>query len=743
MDNIRIIMPTDKSGGYRFAAEEFASLAMAVTGCSLPLTECDDGVSDLVLIGSDAVNSVVEELLLAGKIPSFSFRFSSDDYEIVSHNIGSRRVLILAGGRLRSTIYAVYTYFERYLGCRWFWDGDIIPRADALPMEGISLTESPRFEYRGLRYFAHRALHRFQAEHWDLEDWKREIRWMLKKRLNLFMLRIGTDDLFQRAFPNDAAYPPDEGIANPGKRGYNERTTAWPLKYRGELREQILKYAFERDLMHPEDCGTITHWYSPTPRDFMLKVKPETFVQAGKQYTGNIETLVWDIRKPENFDRYMHLTDTHAREFGRPELFHTIGFAERMFSNDREVNMRMKQHIYNKTSEYIERKYPGSKLLVASWDMWCKYTDDEVRALTARLNPANTIFLDYTSDTVQYNNFRRWGLMGKFPYIIGIFHGFSRNSEIRGNYSLTDKCISDVEDDGMCKGLIFWPELSHSDTFMLEYFTSNAWSPSHISQDERIERFCRDRYGEHADIFAKIWRAILPVASLMHWSMDDENYDDPFELWTFPERVLEMHEQGKDFCKKFDLKKLDAYRQSVADMLSSLALLTPITEQEARDIIDIARTAIGRYTHGALLAALYTEDKSTLDKCKASVMSLTEIMWELLTTSEEYSMLATCNRMARTHKINPAFHETIKQNASNFYHRSCYMEQVRSLYIPELEIIFDWIKAGKPDTASYRERLATVYEHYEKTPLDELAQHERFEQSEVLKKAENAIKCKL
>ena len=35
---------------------------------------------------------------------------------------------------------------------------------------GMDVVETPRFRYRGLRYFAHRGLHRFQAEHWDLDD---------------------------------------------------------------------------------------------------------------------------------------------------------------------------------------------------------------------------------------------------------------------------------------------------------------------------------------------------------------------------------------------------------------------------------------------------------------------------------------------------------------------------------------------------------------------------------------------
>ena len=58
-----------------------------------------------------------------------------------------------------------------------------------------------QFEWRATRYFAHRGLRRFSAEMWGPEDWKREIDWLLKNRLNLFFFRLGMDDLFQKAFP--------------------------------------------------------------------------------------------------------------------------------------------------------------------------------------------------------------------------------------------------------------------------------------------------------------------------------------------------------------------------------------------------------------------------------------------------------------------------------------------------------------------------------------------------------------
>ena len=86
-----------------------------------------------------------------------------EGYAIHSTILKGHNALLLWGGRGRSTLYAVYRYFEVYLGCKWFWDGDKLPKADSLPLENIHLTENTKFLYRGTRYFAHRGLLRLEA----------------------------------------------------------------------------------------------------------------------------------------------------------------------------------------------------------------------------------------------------------------------------------------------------------------------------------------------------------------------------------------------------------------------------------------------------------------------------------------------------------------------------------------------------------------------------------------------------
>jgi hypothetical protein len=197
---LKIFVPS-KTGILRIAADEFASLWRQVTGQELSVTADADDCEDLIVLGSDAVNAFAFRKIMDKTIRDFAVTTGGDDYDIVSAADNGRKLLFLAGGRPRALLYAVYRFFELRADCRYFWDGDIMPKRQSIDISGLDIHEKPRFEYRGLRYFAHRSLNRFQAEHWDFAEWKQEIDWILKKRMNLFMLRHHLD---RQSHPMDA-----------------------------------------------------------------------------------------------------------------------------------------------------------------------------------------------------------------------------------------------------------------------------------------------------------------------------------------------------------------------------------------------------------------------------------------------------------------------------------------------------------------------------------------------------------
>ena len=726
---ITVFYPRAAHTAYKIAAEIFASLASEVSSavCELRLDNEDASLDSdaVVYIGADGVNNKVASLYLERKIDDFGFKYNTDAYRIFTKEIDGTPSLFLAGARPRATIYAVYRYFEKFIGCRWFWDGDRIKKGE-LQLSGIDLLESPRFEYRGLRYFAHRSLHRFQAEHWNLEDWKAEIDWILKKRLNMFMLRIGLDDIFQKAFPDVVPYPSlDEPYSDAGIN-HHDRTPFWSLEYRGNLRKCLLKYAFERDLIHPEDCGTVTHWYSRTPKVYLEKVKPRLL--CGPKYNGEPTGQTWDVLDDENLKNYFKLTDTHIKEYGRADIFHTIGLAERSFSSDPEVNMRLKLYVYRRISAYLKENYPGVPLFIASWDIWA-HKPEEARRLFAELDPNQAILLDYTSDSMTENNFTNWDVIGKFPWVFGIFGGYEPDNELRGFYELMNSRLSLAKADNMCRGMILWPELSHGDTLATEYLAYNAWENDTPSPEALVDKYCRDRYAEgEAGKMRDIWRDFMPILGMRSWcpiNSIDMNFSQNTFVW-LEERA--KFEEGEYNYYGRSPEDGAAHQAEAQRVLSALAQIEPKDEMQERDLFDIARTVISRYLDCAIrLSELcyLGGEKSKTESAMHSARSLMVCLSDLLSMHSDFSLLDTLEGLEATAPINPRFERTLKENAAGYYCRSYIAENARELYLPELDIIFDEVRRALENCApinreAIKARIAQNTARFKNTPLAEM-----------------------
>ena len=717
--SILIVRPQGGHKAYEAAAEAFRDLCHAVTGV-LPGIVTDQAAIQalpahpdlqIAVIGGDETNLLAREY--GGEVP---VRVGTDDYGVFSATLRGHDALLLWGGRGRSTLYAVYRYFENCLGCRWFWDGDRIPKRKELPFRNVSLVEKTDKLYRGTRYFAHRGLHRFQAEHWNLEDWKREIDWLLKKRLNLLMLRIGQDDLFQKAFPDLVPYPSATDALPFEGDGFNDRTLFWDLQFRGDLRKQVLQYAKDRDLLTPEDCGTMTHWYSRTPVEFLEKKRPSLLSQPRGTNYNQATGLVWDIRKEENLDDYFRLTDTHVREYGQAGLFHTIGLAERLFSADRQENLQLKKLTYRLLCRRLREKYPGSKLLLTSWDLWMFYTPEEVRELLTQLDPEQVVLFDYTSDSARESNLQTWGVENRFPYVFGIFHAYQPSNEIRGDYQMLTQRLNRIKDDPFCKGVVLWPELSHGDPFMIEFFARNAWEVSGKPVEEQLADFCRDRY-THGEEMRELWERVLPLAPLMSWSKYQE-VTPWVETDVFCRGVYTL-DFGRDEPRFDDyLRALEAHRLSSAEALEGLAELIPHADpMERRDCMDLARTVITRYLNGICLHLCRTYGKGQVDRLCDTLLELTSLYAALLAGEEEYSLYHTLEKLKETAPVNPAFAPTLKRNCDNLYCRSAVYECVQELYLPELECLTAMLRGGTYDKSALMAQCKKNQQTFEQAEL--------------------------
>lgn len=71
--SILILKPNQGHIAYTGAAETFRDLYQKVIGKEIPITETDDGISDLIVIGSDSVNDFLMREVLDLNIKKFRY----------------------------------------------------------------------------------------------------------------------------------------------------------------------------------------------------------------------------------------------------------------------------------------------------------------------------------------------------------------------------------------------------------------------------------------------------------------------------------------------------------------------------------------------------------------------------------------------------------------------------------------------------------------------------------------------
>lgn len=128
----------------RYAAEELASMLNQISGASFESHECAADAPELAMVvGPGPVAAkFFPEVELA--------RFGGEEY--VVRTKGGR--LLLAGGRPRGTLYAIYRFLQDELGVRYYapWFTHV-PKRASLSLGSLNLRGKPAFEYRDPFWF--------------------------------------------------------------------------------------------------------------------------------------------------------------------------------------------------------------------------------------------------------------------------------------------------------------------------------------------------------------------------------------------------------------------------------------------------------------------------------------------------------------------------------------------------------------------------------------------------------------
>ena len=740
------ILIDEKNPTHKIASGEFNRIYQAVTGKSLPVISEDDEKSDLIVLGSDNDNLFVHFLVMHNGIRIPKAKVMSDEYEFIYCEKNGRKIQILAGGRPRSLLYAVYRFFEITAGCRYFWDKDIIPENSNLQLFGLKKYEKPRFKYRGMAYCPHRSLKRFQPEQWEYEDWVKEIDYVLKKRFNTFWMRLGIEDIFMKAFPGIVEDPRYECPGAP-VHSYDDRRLLHPVSWKAQLRKKVMQYAFERDLLHPEEAGAFTHWDTYTPQSFLDKVNP-TLMNDATNAKLDKRHIHLDISEDINLDYYFRVTKASIDNYGRPEIFYVRGISERICSTSHEENIKFKIYCYKRIIAKLRTEYPYAEIWFHSWDLMCnKWTPSDVRDLLNVIdNDPNIHMLSFTNDVeAGMNAITEWGVPHNFPYILGFFVANMPDSEIQGNFDMMENRLAIALKDPCCHGLVLWPEASHVDNFIQEYISVNAWEEGYEKADDFVERFCEARYPlPLQEKMKKIWHNALAI------------YRKRRKIYRDPNNLISGHRLNAQLGCSYIFDERDIIRsrncfnnyfpplENAETLFQEFALLIKnVTLEEfiKQDIRDLAKSVLLCCTECTFAATVLLMEFWRNERTQTAKEKLLEVLKlrkeylflyaELLAAHKENSlydsMLAVIHSPAGDH--NPEVEEILKGNADNTYCRGHIAELAKYCYIPEGDVFCQWVEESlekgfegrwkKPEIFTIKRK--EISQKFMDTPLAEMA----------------------
>ena len=169
-----------------FAANELARYCESIFDVALKRRPMPDGMGahTIVLTREGKLSDVPEGL------PAAARALGSDGFAVRTFD----KQIVFAGGSPRATLFAIYTFLERHVGCRWYYPDpadQIVPKRDPQVLErliaaGISMSERPDFPFRMREFRDVRPM----VEGTD-ERIIQQIDWWAKLRMNCFLINFG------------------------------------------------------------------------------------------------------------------------------------------------------------------------------------------------------------------------------------------------------------------------------------------------------------------------------------------------------------------------------------------------------------------------------------------------------------------------------------------------------------------------------------------------------------------------
>ena len=473
------------------SAKELIKYVEKISGCIMPLLYENDGrINEFdykVLIGTGETSGLIKSFIDNGNFILSDEKPGLDGFAVKT--IGN--CLVLGGSNKRGTIYSVYHLLETYMKVGFFWDGDSIHKNCDIILPEIDLFERPAFRYRYSKSASECNAEYNYTHWWEFDEWKNEIDWMMKNKINVFVMNSGKPYVLKLVF-EELGLPHD------------------PIIEEDKIRMIITKEIFEYCNML--GIETVNSLPPIEVSHEILKKHPELDYYSAKWSDTSEDSpegppvylFPWDALGKKILAEY---TRIWRQTYGTTNMFvGTTPCESEVFLDDRqkigEIFSSAPKHQY----EALKSGYEDATIIFDGWIM--RYSPQHVWDIDGVLKD----FIDNMPEekSILLDLWPEWRLGGplinekKFKYIknrkfiLTFLNEFGGNDYLHGCYKTMIDAVKNLTVNEYAKNCVGVGNSTEVMYFNVNYYDLMfrlAWNPNTITRDEFIYAQAERRYG--------------------------------------------------------------------------------------------------------------------------------------------------------------------------------------------------------------------------------------------------------
>jgi len=580
----------------------------------------------IVLLGSPETNPLIRELADEGML---NFDGVRNDGFVLKGIAGEIPTLVIGGIVPKGTLNGTYDYLQRFCRCGFFQDGDYVPRSGAFPVADVDLVSNPRFSCRMYSTFGDGlvVLPKYTHRYWDAAEYKRNIDWWAKRKLNGhdLMAYCGTvGGFFEKTAQEVFDLQPASAEIAIGQ--YYPEAWDWSPEHREDIAKGAIEYG--------RSVGVKANYW------IRLGDVPDRFAK----------------RHPEH--RYSVNGEVDASDPAAAELTEKfVGRIIEKFGTDHHYSVGLPQgygSARNRTAAETIRVLteidPDVELIrIDGWDM-ARWPSGQTRGFLDTL-PKDLVNIADNSENMrgQPPFYQKVNYFEGHQWAFALIHDWSGNEWLHGDLSEVLHSVRSIANDPRADNCVGFRMMPHSvavNTLFWQFISELSWNPDDVTVEEFLRDYATRRYGEGSA--ERMYNVLQLEAAAMGLFGSDAPivYYRQGQLPTTTRTSMEIQDQELAaglFGQALEIALEEAPHQIGNKLYEN-------------DVVDLARMALGCSVDVKLadfVRAAGAGDAVLAEGLASDAMRALEQIRDIFSTREDYSLVKQIDRIMSVAGTNP------------------------------------------------------------------------------------------